>query len=109
MGLEALGKSVKPELVFRLERFQEVTGLSPGMEVTPEALVELFHSSEGLFKGTLKSARRVAFLNKLDLLLDDQNARKLADLLIRHPSSLLDRVVIGSIHSGVYSVIRKKK
>ena len=105
IGLEALGKSVEPAIVFRLEQFQAVTGLSPGMTVTPEALLELFLSSDGLFKGTPKSARRVAFLNKRDLLSDDKNARKLAGLLTRHPGSLLDRVVIGSIHHKAYSVV----
>lgn len=106
MGLEALGKRLKPELVFRLQRFQSLTGLSPGMRVTPEALKNLFHPSKGLFKGAPPSARRVAFLNKRDLLLEDQQAFKLADLLMQQRVSAVERVVIGSVARGVYSVKR---
>jgi len=108
MGLEAMGKNLTPELVFRLERFQALTGISLGMRVTPESLVRLFHSSKGLFKGAPPSARRVAFLNKRDLLSDHQEAFKLVDLLIRQPVSAVDRVVVGTVHGGVYSVSRKK-
>lgn len=107
IGLEVIGKELEPEFVFRLNRFKEMTGLANGAKISPEVLAGVFHSPEGLFKGTPVSARRVAFLNKLDLLRDDQKARRLAYLLLRHSSVLVDRVVIGSIKDKKYLVIRK--
>ncbi|MDY6973630.1 MAG: selenium cofactor biosynthesis protein YqeC [Thermodesulfobacteriota bacterium] len=109
MGLEALGRRLEPEVTFRSERFTEVTGLEPGAILTPECIERVFQSSEGLFKGTPGSARRVAFLNKVDLLSDRQGAGRLADLLLLSPNSLIERVVTGSIIDNIYSTIRKQK
>lgn len=108
MGLEALGKDLEPEFVFRLERFKEVTGLVNGEKINHKALARIFHSPKGLFKGTPVSARRVAFLNKLDLLPEDQEAKDLANLLLSLPNGLIDRVVIGSIKEKKYLLIGEK-
>jgi hypothetical protein len=108
MGLEAMGKTLAPEFVFRLERFKEITGLVNGAKINSKALGEIFHSPKGLFKGTPASARRVAFLNKLDLLADDQEAKDLANLLLSPPNALIDRVVIGSIKEKKYLLIGEK-
>jgi probable selenium-dependent hydroxylase accessory protein YqeC len=107
MGLEVMGRNLEPDFVFRLDRFQDVTGLAHGQPLTPVSLARIFHSPEGLFKGAPVSARRIAFLNKLDLLPDDRETREMADLLLRPPETLIDRVVIGSIRDRNYWVIRK--
>jgi hypothetical protein len=39
----------------------------------------------------------VAFLNKLDLLADDQGAKALTLLLLRDPHAPVERVVMGSL------------
>ena len=108
MGLDAVGKALKPEIVFRLERFKRVTGLIDGAKIDFKAIGKIFHSPKGLFKGSPDSARRVAFLNKLDLLSDDQEAKDLANVLLSPPNSLIDRVVIGSIKEKKYFIIGKK-
>jgi probable selenium-dependent hydroxylase accessory protein YqeC len=108
VGLEAVGKDLEPEFVFRLERFKEVTGLVKGEKINSKALGKIFHSPKGLFKGTPVSARRVAFLNKLDLFPDDQEAKDLANLLLSPPNALIDRVVIGSIKEKKYVLIGEK-
>ncbi len=108
IGLEAVGENLEPEFVFRLERFKEVTGLVNGAMINSKALSKIFHSPKGLFKGTPVSARRVVFLNKLDLLPDDQEAKDLANLLLSHPNTLIDRVVIGSIKENKYLLIGEK-
>ncbi|MBW1797851.1 MAG: putative selenium-dependent hydroxylase accessory protein YqeC [Deltaproteobacteria bacterium] len=102
MGLEAMGKPLKKEFVFRPEQFSKVTGLNHGERITPGALARIFQSPEGLFKGAPVSAKRIAFLNKLDLVADDQVARDLAALLVRGPQQPVELVVIGSILKGVY-------
>ena len=108
MGLDAVGKALKPEIVFRLERFKRATGLMDGAKIDFKAIGKIFHSPRGLFKGSPDSARRVAFLNKLDLLSDDQEAKDLANVLLSPPNSLIDRVVIGSIKEKKYFIIGKK-
>jgi len=108
MGLEAVGKALEPEIVFRLERFKRLTGLMDGAKIDFKALGKIFHSPEGLFKGSPAPARRVAFLNKLDLLPDDQEAKDLANLLLIPPNAMIDRVVIGSIKEKKYLIIGEK-
>ena len=105
IGLEVIEKDLDPAFVFRLNRFKEVTGLASGEKISPEVLTTIFHSPEGLFKGAPISARRVAFLNKLDLLRDDLKARRLADLILRPSGVLIDRVVIGSIKEKRYAIV----
>jgi probable selenium-dependent hydroxylase accessory protein YqeC len=106
MGLEAVGKPLEEEVVFRPEQFMKITGLDRGEMITPNALARLFQSPEGLFKGAPASARRIAFLNKLDLVADDQEGRALADLLLKGPRPSVDSVVVGSILKNIY--YRKK-
>ncbi len=106
LGLEAIGQELRPEIVFRMELFSELTGLAAGEELTPVVLSKLFLEPEGLFKGTPVSAKRVAFLNKLDLLPDEREARDLAALVLGDRDGQIDRVVIGSIMKGVYQIFR---
>jgi probable selenium-dependent hydroxylase accessory protein YqeC len=106
MGLEAVGKPLEEEFVFRPEQFIKITGLNRGEMITPNALARIFQSPEGLFKGAPASARRIAFLNKLDLVADDQEGRALADLLVKGPRPSVDSVVVGSILKSIY--YRKK-
>ena len=108
MGLEVMGKNLDPDFVFRLTRFKDVTGLERGQRLTPISLARIFHSPQGLFKGAPVSARRIGFLNKLDLLPDDRETREMADLLLRPLETRIDRVVIGSIRDRNYWVMRKK-
>jgi probable selenium-dependent hydroxylase accessory protein YqeC len=56
MGLEAMGRPMGPETVFRLDEFRKLTGIEPGQRLTPAALVSLFLHPEGLFRGAAKSA-----------------------------------------------------
>ena len=106
MGLEALGQELSPEIVFRMDLFGKLTGLTVGEQLTPSVLCNLFLHPEGLFKGTPISAKRVAFLNKLDLLSDEQGARNLADLILGDKDSRVDQVVIGSIKESIYKIVR---
>jgi probable selenium-dependent hydroxylase accessory protein YqeC len=104
-GLEAMGKPVDEETVFRPDRFEQVTGLSRGDRITPEALARLYSSPDGLFRGSPFTARQVAFLNKCDLLADEGMALQLACLIIEGDERPIDRVIIGSIKKGHYSIM----
>ena len=105
LGLEALGEELSPEIVFRIDLFSKLTGLAVGQRLTPGVLYHLFSHPEGLFKGTPVSAKRIAFLNKLDLRSDEQEARNLADLILGERDRQVDRVVIGSIQESIYKIV----
>jgi probable selenium-dependent hydroxylase accessory protein YqeC len=109
LGLEALGQPLVPEVVFRENFFRRLTGLNSGETLTPAILTRLFLDSEGLFKGTPLSAKRVVFLNKIDLLPKFQEAIDLAYLILRNAGKQIDRVVVGSIMRGIYLLIRGKQ
>jgi probable selenium-dependent hydroxylase accessory protein YqeC len=102
LGLEAIGLGMEPERVFRLELVSKLTGLERGHKLTPHVLCRLFLHPQGLFKGTPDSAKRVVFLNKLDLVTDEADAWALAHLIIEEGRKQVDQVVIGSVVKGIY-------
>ena len=108
VGLDALEKSFDERFVFRTSLFEKLTGLRQGETITQGTIIKIFESSEGLFKGAPVSARRIAFLNKADLLPDDQISRDLAESILRSQNASVDRVVIGSAAKNDYLVIRQK-
>jgi probable selenium-dependent hydroxylase accessory protein YqeC len=106
LGLEALGQELSPEIVFRIDLFCKMAKIEERERLTAPVLSRLFLHPEGLFKGTPISAKRVAFLNKLDLLSEEQKARDLADHILGEKDSQVDRVVIGSIKESIYKMVR---
>ena len=105
-GLDALGKPLDPETVFRLERFLELTGLKAGDLLEPKHLGMVFESVQGLFKGCPKSARKIAFLNKCDILRSEpEGGGVLVRRLFPGPGCPVHRVVLASIFENRYVVI----
>jgi probable selenium-dependent hydroxylase accessory protein YqeC len=104
LGLEAIGRKLEPGIVFRHDLVANITGLRLGEELSVPALARLFLHPEGLFKGSPASAKRVVFLNKLDLLPDEQKALVLADLILSDEMIQVGRVVIGSLKKGMYLI-----
>jgi probable selenium-dependent hydroxylase accessory protein YqeC len=104
LGLEAIGRKLEPDIVFRHNLVANITGLHLGEELSVQALSKLFLHPDGLFKGSPASAKRVAFLNKLDVLPEGQKAMMLADLILSDQISQVARVVIGSLNKGRYFI-----
>jgi probable selenium-dependent hydroxylase accessory protein YqeC len=104
LGLEAIGRKLGPEIAFRHDLVKSITGLRDGEELTAPALSRLFMHPSGLFKGSPASAKRVVFLNKLDLLPDDREALVLAGLILSDERTQVGRVVIGSLKKGMYFI-----
>jgi probable selenium-dependent hydroxylase accessory protein YqeC len=105
-GLDALGKPLNEETVFRAGRFEEITGVSMGTPLKPDQLRPLFSSNDGLFKGTPASARQVVFLNRSDLVGEAEPGSDLAGILLNDPESGIERVVAGSLRKKSYLVYR---
>ncbi len=108
MGLEALGKPLGSDVVFRPALFTALTGLEEGDILNPEGLAGAFDEKMGLFKNTPMAARRMVFLNQLDQLPDDQAARDLSrHLMFAQPS--IERVVLGSFRKNTFIRILRKE
>ncbi len=101
MGLAALGKPLGPDMVFRPALFKVLTGLEEGDILNAERLAGAFDVRMGLFKNTPVSARRMVFLNQLDMLPDDRAARHLARHLIS-TQPFIERVILGSFRKNVF-------
>jgi probable selenium-dependent hydroxylase accessory protein YqeC len=96
VGLEALGKPVSGELVFRMEQFEVVTGLKPGDLITAESILPLFRLETGLFKNCPAGARKAVLLNKADVMDDPEAPGFLAAMILADSSGRVERVVAGS-------------
>ncbi|MFC1884880.1 selenium cofactor biosynthesis protein YqeC [Thermodesulfobacteriota bacterium] len=106
-GLEALGKKIGPDIVFREELFLELMGMYAGDLISEEVLAEIFLTPDGLFKGTPSNSRRVAFFNKIDRIHDERAPGRLARLILGKDNADVDFVVTGSLVKGSFSVYRK--
>lgn len=67
-GLSALGKPFTSQWVHRPERFQSLSGLAPGEEITAQAVACVLTSRSGGLKNIPAVARRVVLLNQADTL-----------------------------------------
>ena len=104
MGLSALGKTMGPKLVFRPELFKALTGLKEGDILDPKGVTKAFDETAGLFKNAPARARRMVFLNQLDMLSDRLAAQDLARLLLSE-QPVIERVVLGSFQKSEYMVL----
>ena len=95
VGIDALGKALNEENVFRAEIVSRLTGLPLGTPITEEAIAELVTNPEGIIKGSPAGARIVPALNKVDLLPDTAAGESLAKIILAHGPQRITRVVLG--------------
>jgi probable selenium-dependent hydroxylase accessory protein YqeC len=88
--------------VFRMDRFERVTGASRGSPLTASIVSRLFEHSAGLFRGAPEGARRTAFLNKTDLVADPAEARLLVRRILESREARVGSVILGSLREGRY-------
>lgn len=108
MGLEALNLPLGSETVFRPDEAKRITGLATSMPLTPIALSRLFIHPEGLFKGAPGAAARIAFLNKVDLVDNNEEILELAGIILSEKKAKIRRVVLGSLKLGRYRVLERE-
>ena len=104
-GLSGLGQPLDESQVHRSQRFADLSGLSTGDPVTPEALVRvLLHPSGGL-KAAPPAARKVALLNQADTdSLQSVAKRMAASLLEGFDSVLIAALEPETSAGGVFAV-----
>lgn len=100
VGLDAVGRALADEVVFRLARFIEVTGLAEGTTITAEAVGRLLAHLQGGLKNVPARAQVIPFLNKLDLLADRSLLQEISRVAIQESSSRIGRMVAGSLKGG---------
>jgi probable selenium-dependent hydroxylase accessory protein YqeC len=83
VGLNAIGKPLHPEWVFRHKRYASITGLSEGLPVTLDSVVRATVHPEGIFKGSPPHAQKILFLNTAGNPHQLKNGRKLGETLLK--------------------------
>jgi len=81
-GLQGLGKPLTKEWVHRPEKFQELSGLQSGEEVTGNALVKVLLHEDGGLKNIPSGARRIVLLNQADNPRLQSQAKTISDQLV---------------------------
>lgn len=104
MGVEALGKPLIPEIVFRVEPFERITRIAPGEIITSLPLSKIFVHPDGLFKSASAGARKVVLLNKADLAHDREGVRSLTRHILADCRMDVERVIVGSMRTGGWEV-----
>lgn len=107
IGLEALGSSLTPDVVFRADVFEKITGTRGGEAITSRCLYRLIGHPEGSFKGTPESSRKVVFLNKADVAPDREEIEELIRLILTGGDLQVERVLVGSLMKGSWEVYTK--
>jgi probable selenium-dependent hydroxylase accessory protein YqeC len=95
VGLNGVGRPLTERMVFRCERFAELTGLSPGAVISDDAVAEIVVHKNGIFKDTPAGTARIAFFNQADVGNNYEAGRRIAGILSKRKSTGLNRAVIG--------------
>ena len=110
VGIDALGKELTEENVFRPEIVSRLTGLPTGSAISAEAVAILITHPQGIIKGSPARARIIPLINKVDLAGSSQRAEDLATSILskRHPR--IERVVLGQVrYSPLVQVVTSSK
>ncbi len=103
-GIEALGKELNRDNIFRPEIFSELTGLEMGEAITSDAVASLIVHDEGIAKGSPPSASIIPFINKIDTEEDKIIAGELAQKILKAGHPRIKRMVLGRLQPEPPSV-----
>jgi probable selenium-dependent hydroxylase accessory protein YqeC len=96
-GLDAIGRPLDEQWVFRSELYSLITGLAIGDAVTEESAVRAVLHAQGLMKGCPARAIRYVFFNKAEDHGTRRSGRKAAEMLRQEAGGSLNAVFIGSV------------
>jgi probable selenium-dependent hydroxylase accessory protein YqeC len=101
-GMDAVGRPLDPQWIFRAERFSLLTGLPMNGTVEESHMAAVFLHPSGVFKGTPSGARRVVYLNKTDGPKALDRARAVARHISKFSGPRPTRIVMGSLIPGTW-------
>jgi molybdenum cofactor cytidylyltransferase len=88
-GLSGLGKRLSSQWVHRPEGFAQLTSLSMGDCITPEALAKELINSQGGLKGIPEKSRRILLLNQVDMSYQQAAVFQLVNCCLPHYHSVV--------------------
>jgi probable selenium-dependent hydroxylase accessory protein YqeC len=106
VGIDALGRPLNGDVVFRAEIAARLLDMPLGQIITPKIIARLLTHEKGIIKGTPANARVVPFINKVDSKADLEKASGIAREILAAGHPKIDKVVIGQANkSGVCFVV----
>jgi probable selenium-dependent hydroxylase accessory protein YqeC len=107
IGMDAIGKPMGPEIIFRWEIAVEKFGLTLGKPLTPEIAAALLMDASGVCRDWKPGMEVTPYLNKVEDEESEANAVGLAKILLSNSCFPVNRVVFGSaIRVQAFSVTR---
>jgi probable selenium-dependent hydroxylase accessory protein YqeC len=100
-GLDAVGKPLTEEWVFRSRLFAALTGLAPGAVITESSVAAILSHEAGIMKGSPPGAWKCVFLNKAETAERKEAGRRIAGYLKAQGGIRPDMVVIGAAAKGL--------
>ncbi len=97
VGLDAIGKPLHEDHVFRAGIYARLTGLNRGDPVDAASVAAVLRHPEGLFRGSPATAGRIVLLNKAETPFRRAAGRAIADRLANAGPSQGYRVFMGSM------------
>ena len=103
VGLDAIGKPLDDQHVFRSQDYSRITGLPAGSPVTAESVVRAVLAPDGILKGFPPEAKRILFLNKAESRERRAAGREIASSLLERSGGggVIHRVIVGSLLPGL--------
>ena len=109
VGIDALGRRLTEEAVFRSEIAARLAGVPMGKIIAADSIALLLTHPSGMIKGCPTRARILPFINKTDLHDALRRAKDLASRILAEKHPQIDRVVLGQakVVSAVADVITR--
>ena len=96
-GLNAVGKPLTDQWVFRPEVFSMLTGLKIGDPVTETAIIDVLIHKNGMMKGAPVHAEKIAFFNQAEEADEMAKGKAIIDILSAQPKTGLKRAILASL------------
>ena len=96
-GLNALGKPLTDQWVFRPEIFSRLAGLEIGDQVTKHAIIDVLLNENGIMKGAPDHCGKIAFFNQAQTKDQLESGKMILNLLRTESKMRLKRAVLASL------------
>lgn len=100
IGIDSVGVQLNRQSVHRPERICELTGTVSNSLVTTEMITQLLFHPQGYLHNCPEHSVIVPFINKVESIIQHQQAEKLARQIIARKHSQVGGVIIGSVMTG---------
>ncbi len=96
-GLNAVGKPLTDQWVFRPELFSMLTGLKIGDPVTETAIIDVITHKNGMMKGAPVHAEKIALFNQTEKSEKIESGKAIFDLLSARSNTGLKRAILATL------------